>query len=151
MTDAPPHPYSGPVSRAIAYGLDAVIVAATFTGAAVVIGMIASVIGAQAHDLAQAGGTGARLHQHQSSARPQHAQHLAQRGVTLAQVLKDLMRVHDVEGAFGPADVVDVALLEADVGESLFRGAAAGVREHGRGQVEADDGSRNGRGGAASS
>jgi len=54
MTDAAPHQYSGPVSRAIAYGLDTFIVAVGFTAAAVVTGMIASVIGAKAHDLARA-------------------------------------------------------------------------------------------------
>lgn len=55
MTGTAPPEYAGPISRAIAYGLDTVLVAVAFTGAAVVIGMIASVIGAQAHDLVRAG------------------------------------------------------------------------------------------------
>jgi uncharacterized RDD family membrane protein YckC len=46
--------YAGPVSRTIAYALDALIVAVLFTGGATVAGMIASVIGAQAHDLVRA-------------------------------------------------------------------------------------------------
>src|SRR5689334_18291566 len=54
MTDSAAPEYAGPVSRAIAYGVDAVIVAVSFTGAAVVFGMIASFVGAQAHDLARA-------------------------------------------------------------------------------------------------
>jgi uncharacterized RDD family membrane protein YckC len=54
MTGTAPPEYAGPVSRGIAYGLDVVLVAVAFTGAAVVIGLIASVIGAQAHDLVRA-------------------------------------------------------------------------------------------------
>jgi uncharacterized RDD family membrane protein YckC len=46
--------YAGPVSRAIAYVGDALIVAVTFTAGTVVFGLIASVIGAQAQDLARA-------------------------------------------------------------------------------------------------
>jgi uncharacterized RDD family membrane protein YckC len=56
MTTAAPGPreYAGPVSRTIAYVLDTLVVAVLFTGGAVVVGMTASVIGAQAHDLARA-------------------------------------------------------------------------------------------------
>jgi uncharacterized RDD family membrane protein YckC len=46
--------YAGPVSRAIAYVLDVLIVAGLFTGAMVVVGVMASVIGAGAHQLARA-------------------------------------------------------------------------------------------------
>ena len=46
--------YAGPVSRTIAYALDALLVAILFTGGAVVAGMIASVVGTRAHDLARA-------------------------------------------------------------------------------------------------
>ena len=49
-----PREYAGPVSRTIAYVLDTLTVAVLFTGGAVVAGMIASVIGAQAHELASA-------------------------------------------------------------------------------------------------
>jgi uncharacterized RDD family membrane protein YckC len=45
--------YAGPVSRAIAYVLDALIVAILFTGGAVLAAMIAPFIGAKAHDLAR--------------------------------------------------------------------------------------------------
>jgi uncharacterized RDD family membrane protein YckC len=55
MTDTQPPEYAGPVTRAVAYGLDAVIVAFAFTSAAVVIGIIASMIGAQARELVHAG------------------------------------------------------------------------------------------------
>ena len=54
MTTSVAGDYAGPVSRTVAYALDALIVAALFTGGAAVAGMIASVIGAQAHDLARA-------------------------------------------------------------------------------------------------
>ena len=54
MTTSVPGAYAGPVSRTVAYALDALIVAVLFTGGATVAGMIASVIGARAHDLAQA-------------------------------------------------------------------------------------------------
>jgi uncharacterized RDD family membrane protein YckC len=46
--------YAGPVSRAIAYLIDALLVAVTFTTGGVVVGLIASVIGAGAEDLARA-------------------------------------------------------------------------------------------------
>ena len=46
--------YAGPVSRTIAYVLDALVVAMLFTGGAVLAGMIASFIGGKAHDLARA-------------------------------------------------------------------------------------------------
>jgi uncharacterized RDD family membrane protein YckC len=49
-----PEQHAGPVSRAIAYLLDALIVALLFTGAVIVTGLVASVIGAQAHDLVRA-------------------------------------------------------------------------------------------------
>jgi uncharacterized RDD family membrane protein YckC len=51
MTDSAPTEYAGPVSRTIAYGLDTFLVAVTFTGGVVVVGLIASVIGARIHDL----------------------------------------------------------------------------------------------------
>jgi uncharacterized RDD family membrane protein YckC len=54
MTAAVPREYAGPVSRTLAYGLDALVVVTAFTGAAVTLGMIASVVGAQARDLAHA-------------------------------------------------------------------------------------------------
>ena len=54
MTATGTREYAGPVSRTLAYGLDALIVVVVVTGAAVVSGMIASVIGAQARDLARA-------------------------------------------------------------------------------------------------
>jgi uncharacterized RDD family membrane protein YckC len=54
MTGTDPPEYAGPVSRAIAYGLDAVIVVVALTSVAVVIGLIASVIGAQARELVRA-------------------------------------------------------------------------------------------------
>lgn len=44
----------GPVSRTIAYVLDALVVAILFTGGAVVAGLIASVVGTRAHELARA-------------------------------------------------------------------------------------------------
>ena len=46
--------YAGPVSRTIAWILDALIVAILFTGGAVLAAMIAAFIGAKAHDLARA-------------------------------------------------------------------------------------------------
>lgn len=46
--------YAGMVSRTIAYLLDALLVAVTFTFGAVGVGLIASVIGAEARDLARA-------------------------------------------------------------------------------------------------
>jgi uncharacterized RDD family membrane protein YckC len=54
MTLPIPREYAGPVSRTIAYVLDTLTVAVLFTGGAVVAGMIASVIGAEAHELANA-------------------------------------------------------------------------------------------------
>jgi uncharacterized RDD family membrane protein YckC len=54
MTATVPRAYAGPVSRTLAYGLDAVTVAAVFTVAAVVLGMIASVVGTEARDLVRA-------------------------------------------------------------------------------------------------
>jgi uncharacterized RDD family membrane protein YckC len=54
MTTAVPGDPAGPVSRTLAYALDALIVAVSFTGGATVAGLIASVIGSQAHDLARA-------------------------------------------------------------------------------------------------
>ena len=54
MTDAVSREYAGPVSRTLAYGMDALIVVVAFTATAVVVGMIASVVGAQARDLARA-------------------------------------------------------------------------------------------------
>jgi uncharacterized RDD family membrane protein YckC len=44
--------YAGPVSRAIADSMDALVVAVFFTAAAAIVGMITSVMGAQLHDLA---------------------------------------------------------------------------------------------------
>jgi uncharacterized RDD family membrane protein YckC len=49
---------AGPVSRAIAYLLDVLIVAVLFTGATIVTGLVASIIGAQAHDLVRAAVSG---------------------------------------------------------------------------------------------
>jgi uncharacterized RDD family membrane protein YckC len=54
MTTSVAGDYAGLVSRTVAYVLDALIVAALFTGGAAVASMIASVIGARAHDLARA-------------------------------------------------------------------------------------------------
>jgi uncharacterized RDD family membrane protein YckC len=54
MTTSVRAEYAGPVSRTIAYVLDTVIVAVLFTGAATVAGLVASVVGARAHDLARA-------------------------------------------------------------------------------------------------
>jgi uncharacterized RDD family membrane protein YckC len=54
MTGTAPPEYAGPVSRTIAYGLDTFLVAVTFTGGVVVVGLIASVIGAHARDLVRA-------------------------------------------------------------------------------------------------
>jgi uncharacterized RDD family membrane protein YckC len=54
MTTSVRAEYAGPVSRTIAYAIDAVMVAVLFTAAATVAGLIASVIGARAHDLARA-------------------------------------------------------------------------------------------------
>lgn len=54
MSALPAREHAGPVSRTIAYGVDAFIVAITCTGAAVVAAMIASVVGTWAHDLARA-------------------------------------------------------------------------------------------------
>jgi uncharacterized RDD family membrane protein YckC len=54
MTVPVPCDYAGPVSRTIAYVVDALTVAVVFTGGAVVSGMLASFVGAQAHDLALA-------------------------------------------------------------------------------------------------
>jgi uncharacterized RDD family membrane protein YckC len=54
MTAPLPHEYAGPVSRTIAYVLDAFVVAALFSATTAAAGMIASVMGAQAHRLAQA-------------------------------------------------------------------------------------------------
>ena len=56
MTGTTPPEYAGPVSRAIAYGLDTVLVSVAFTGGVVVAGLIASVIGTRAHDLVRAAG-----------------------------------------------------------------------------------------------
>ena len=44
MTGSPAPDYAGPVSRAVAYLLDVVVVALLFTGGAVVAGLIASVV-----------------------------------------------------------------------------------------------------------
>jgi uncharacterized RDD family membrane protein YckC len=52
MTTPAPREYAGLVSRAIAYLLDAFVVAVLFTGGAAITGMITSVIGARLHDLA---------------------------------------------------------------------------------------------------
>jgi uncharacterized RDD family membrane protein YckC len=57
MTGTTPPEYAGPISRAIAYGLDTVLVAVAFTGGVVVAGLIASVIGTRAHDLVRAAST----------------------------------------------------------------------------------------------
>ena len=54
MTGTAPTEYAGPVSRTIAYGLDTFLVAVTFTGGVVVVGLIASVISTRAHDLVRA-------------------------------------------------------------------------------------------------
>jgi uncharacterized RDD family membrane protein YckC len=54
MTAAVPRAYAGPVSRTLAYGIDAVTVAAVFTVAAVIMGLIASVVGTEARDLVRA-------------------------------------------------------------------------------------------------
>jgi uncharacterized RDD family membrane protein YckC len=49
-----PRNYAGPVSRTIAYVVDVLVVALVFIGGAVVTGVTASFIGAQARDLARA-------------------------------------------------------------------------------------------------
>jgi uncharacterized RDD family membrane protein YckC len=54
MPRTAPKQRAGPVSRAIAYLLDALVVAVLFTGGAVITGVVASVIGAQATALARA-------------------------------------------------------------------------------------------------
>ena len=46
--------YTGPVSRTIAYGLDALIVAAFFSAGVAVTGLITSVMGARIHNATQA-------------------------------------------------------------------------------------------------
>ncbi|GGQ48837.1 hypothetical protein GCM10010166_16430 [Couchioplanes caeruleus subsp. azureus] len=51
-----PREYAGPVSRTIAYVLDAVIVAVLFTGATAVAGVIAAVVGVQEISRAVASG-----------------------------------------------------------------------------------------------
>src|SRR5690242_4742707 len=51
MTGTAPTEYAGPVSRTIAYGLDLFLVAVTFTGGVVVLGVITSAIGARVHNL----------------------------------------------------------------------------------------------------
>jgi uncharacterized RDD family membrane protein YckC len=50
---APPE-YAGPVSRAVAYLMDALLVAVFFIGGAAVVGVITSVMGARLHDVATA-------------------------------------------------------------------------------------------------
>ena len=52
-TPAPPE-YAGLVSRAVAYVMDALVVAVVFTGGAAITGMITSVMGARLHDLTTA-------------------------------------------------------------------------------------------------
>ena len=54
MTSIVPHRFAGAVSRTIAYLLDALVVAIAFTAGTVVAGLIASIVGAWAHDLARA-------------------------------------------------------------------------------------------------
>jgi uncharacterized RDD family membrane protein YckC len=54
MSAPVPHHLAGPVSRTIAYLLDALLVAVVFTGGAVMTSTIASFIGAQAHDFVRA-------------------------------------------------------------------------------------------------
>ncbi|HYN92763.1 MAG TPA: RDD family protein [Pilimelia sp.] len=54
MTAPGPWEYAGPVSRAVAYLLDTLVVAVVFTGAAAVAGMVTSVMGARLHDLTRA-------------------------------------------------------------------------------------------------
>jgi len=54
MATSVPSEYAGPVSRTVAYALDVLTVAVLFAGGAVVAGMIASVIGEWAYDLARA-------------------------------------------------------------------------------------------------
>jgi uncharacterized RDD family membrane protein YckC len=54
MTTTVETEYAGPVSRMIAYGLDAAIVSVLFTGATVALSMMASFIGAEAQRLALA-------------------------------------------------------------------------------------------------
>jgi uncharacterized RDD family membrane protein YckC len=54
MTTHLPNEYAGPVSRAIAFALDALVVAILFAGGAVVGGLIASVLGIGKRDLLRA-------------------------------------------------------------------------------------------------
>jgi uncharacterized RDD family membrane protein YckC len=54
MMDSSPAGYAGPVSRAIAYLLDAVVVAVTVFIGVTGFGMVASVVGEQARDFARA-------------------------------------------------------------------------------------------------
>jgi uncharacterized RDD family membrane protein YckC len=51
MSPPPPPEYAGPVSRLVAYLMDAFVVAVVCTGAAAVAAMIASVISARLHDV----------------------------------------------------------------------------------------------------
>lgn len=51
MTTAGQQAYAGPVSRTIAYLLDALVVAIFFAGGAAIAAMVTSVMGAQLHDL----------------------------------------------------------------------------------------------------
>jgi hypothetical protein len=46
--------HAGPVTRSIAYVLDAIIVSVLATGAVVAVGLVAAAIGSQARDLARA-------------------------------------------------------------------------------------------------
>ena len=48
-----PPRYAGPVSRTIAYGLDALIVAVSFATGATIAGLLTSVMGARIHDATQ--------------------------------------------------------------------------------------------------
>lgn len=54
MSAPPPREYAGPVSRAVAYLMDAFVVTALGTCAAAAIAMITSVMGARLHDVALA-------------------------------------------------------------------------------------------------
>lgn len=60
MTAAAAREYAGPVSRALAYLLDTLVVAVLFTGGAAIARMVTSAIGTRWHDLALAA-TAARL------------------------------------------------------------------------------------------
>lgn len=67
------------------------------------------------------------------------APHLAQRADLVADMLEDLVRVHDVERPVGEVERVDVAHDELDVRDTLCCGACAGLDEDLWAVLDADD------------